>query len=151
MEKENKQPVVYVARKLFFYVNSNRSTIAYYVSKARLDSVKICFSESGKITKEYSVLYSTQEYHKTNDKNIFAENKSFDEVNTVFCDFEDCKKFVKKMNINILSRRLKGKQSIEKKMVLTQYINAKKIGERLEKEFISQEDRQILGENILIF
>ena len=63
MERENKQPMVFVPRKITTYINNIETTLAFYVSKARLQTFSTTFFENGEVHKKYLVYFDKNQYH----------------------------------------------------------------------------------------
>ena len=144
MEKENKRPQVFVARKLTTYNENNQEiTIGYYVSKAYLINYSVSFNKDGKGQECYTVVFDGI-FHRTNEIEIYAENDWGKETSEAFIGFNACKEYVEKINKQLLFRRVKGKRGCEEDQIFNQYKKAKEIGKRLENEHTTQEEREKL-------
>lgn len=125
MENEDKRPEVWVARRLMCRVkNDEPYTIAYFVSKAMIQSATTKFLKSGKQTKVYEVEYETPEEIK---------NLNFDGRNDIYVEMGD---YVKKDRIFLnYSSATSYVESLNKKLELNKIDSASKlmIDETLEK------------------
>ncbi len=142
MERENKRPLVFIARKLATYNENNQEIIiGYYVSKANLQNYTVSFDIDGKLRECYTVVFDGT-FHMVDENEIYAENDWGKDTNEAFIGFNACKKYVDKINKELLFRRVKGKRGAEEDKIINQYIKAKEIGERLENEYITQEEKE---------
>lgn len=90
MENEDKRPVVWVARRLMRRsCGCDAHPIAYFVSKARVQSITRRFLKNGQEVKEYEVEYETPQALEeiSYDSDIYAETGEWVKADRVFRNF----------------------------------------------------------------
>ncbi len=138
------QPIVYVARKLYFYDDlGHTQEIAYFVSKAYLRKSTKQYNEDGSIDKEFYIDFNINPTIYAIDRNTFFHALNGDNIRVleIFGDFDACRKYVDRINkrlsdhfSNVPSLTFNGESVIQRTAV--------EYGESLEKEFISPEERK---------
>lgn len=141
MENEDKRPVVWVARRLNRRMSGCMgSTIAYFTSKARVQSVTRRFLKNGKEVKEYEVEYETPQALEeiSYDSDIYAEAGYYVKYNMVFRNYEKCRAYVDNLNDELALQHIKSAEKSgfqTKQRVKEECLNNKIFARKLEKYF----------------
>lgn len=105
MENEDKRPEVWVARRLSRRgCGCNVKTIAYFVSKARVQNATTKYLRNGQWRKEYEVEFVTpQALEELNfDSDAFAEVGDHVKVDRVFRTHNSCREYADALNKKLL-------------------------------------------------
>lgn len=155
MIKENKQPVVYVARRIFD-MKHGLGCVGHFVSKGYLNSSKSTFDVDGKENTSYSVDVGDRRYIRDSKgypidmpELIPAEVGSdgydicYDTKETfhrVFDNYADCYSYATSHNDEWKNKRLSKCKygSEEYNLLKSVFDGAKKYGEKLERTYINE-------------
>jgi hypothetical protein len=139
MLNEDKRPEVWVARRLSSRgLGCSIKTVAYFVSKARVQSATISYSRSGKECKKYEVEFETpQALEELNYVgNVFVQVGDHVEVDKVDKSYRVIKQYVEELNKKLLEVKLENAISTTySKDVKEQHDEDVLFGENLENYF----------------
>ena len=145
---ENKRPIVYVARKITYYNDYNIECLGgFYVSKAYLNFAGKCYEKDGSVSKEYMVDFINQIELIDSEHELFAETDPNTSKTEVFTTYIDCKYFVKEQN-NKLATRVGTTSASKIASRVEFYKKVRRHGEKLEKKYISAEEREKISEDV---
>ena len=136
MESQDKRPEVWVARRLMRRgCGCNSHSIAFFVSKARVQCVTRRFLKNGKEVKEYEVEYETPEQLEDLCFDGYVETGDWVKVDRVFRDYITATNYIDLLNQKLVARKVANAPASRADEIINTAHRDSRVARCLEKHF----------------